>query len=477
LNDAPPAPSASQTAPQTASAPLPDGLAQPRRNRAVLALSLALTVAVLDSSSATVALPAIARAFGVASDEVVWLVNAYNLVVVCMLLPMSALAERIGFKRLFTGGLTLFVVASLASALSPSLAVLLAARIAQGLASAAIFGIFGGFMRNIYPTRLLGKGLGLNAMIVGLMSVLGPTIGSAILAVASWPWVFAATVPVTLAALAYVPALPDLVHTRSPFDWASAVLNMATLALLILGIGQLAARPWLALLLLLAAAGVGRILLARLRRQTRAQIAPLVPIDLLRIRAIAFAVAASAFFFAAQTGAFVAMPFYLHHVMARDTLTVGVLLSAWPLGAAIMAPISGRLSERHSAALLCAIGAGAMALGMGWLLWLSDAATNAAILLGMAVAGLGFGCFQTPNNRAMLSAAPRARSSAAGGLQATTRVFGQSLGTALATVAFGVSATHGATVALALCTVCALGALAVNVVRLRAGLQADVADG
>jgi len=457
MNAAPP----SNPAPEAA--PPPDGLAQPRRNRAVLALSLALTVAVLDSSSATVALPAIARAFGVASEDVVWLVNAYNLIVVCMLLPMSALGERIGFKRLFTAGLALFVAASLASALSTSLTLLLAARIAQGLASAAIFGIFGGFMRNIYPTRLLGKGLGLNAMIVGLMSVLGPTIGSGILAVASWPWVFAATLPVTLIALACVPALPDLTHTRSPFDWASAALNMATLACLILGIGQLAARPGLAALLLGLAALIGRRLYARARKQR----APLVPVDLLRIRAIAFAVGASAFSFAAQTGAFVAMPFYLHHVMARDTLTVGVLLSAWPLGAAIMAPISGRLSERHSAALLCAIGAAAMALGLGWLIWLPADSANATIMLGMAAAGVGFGFFQTPNNRALLSAAPRARSSSAGGLQATTRVFGQSLGTALATVAFGLSASHGATTALALCTVCAVAALAVNGVRLR----------
>jgi len=443
--------------------PPPDGLAQPRRNRAVLTLSLALTVAVLDSSSATVALPAIARAFGVASSEVVWLVNAYNLVVVCMLLPMSALGERIGFKRLFTGGLVLFVAASLASALATSFAMLLVARVAQGLASAAIFGIFGGFMRHIYPTRLLGKGLGLNAMIVGLMTVLGPTIGAGILAVASWSWVFAATLPITLIALAGVAALPDLMHTRSPFDWVSAALNMLSLACLILGIGQLAMRPGLACLLMVMAALVGRMLLARARTQTK----PLLPIDLLRIRAIGFAVAASVFFFAAQTGAFVAMPFYLHHIMARDTLTVGVLLSAWPLGAAVMAPIAGRLSERHSAARLCVIGAAAMALGLGWLLWLSPTAANAAIMLGMAVAGVGFGCFQTPNNRAMLFAAPRARSGAAGGLQATTRVFGQSLGTALTTVAFGASLHYGATVALALCAACALGALMVNAVRLR----------
>jgi len=440
-----------------------DGLPTPRRHWAVAALLLALTLAVLDASIANVALPTIAREFGVRPDEVVWIVNAYNLVVVCTLLPLSALGERVGCKRLFAWGLVLFTLASLASALANSLPLLTAARVAQGLGASVLMSLFGGFVRLTYPGRMLGKGLSINAMTVGIVSVLGPSIGSAILAVASWPWIFAVNLPVGLVALYGVRALPDVPRVRSRFDAISAAFSILTLALVIVGIDHLASRPLLAISLLVLGAATAVMLL----RRAGGQAVPLVPVDLLRIRRIGFAVGASAFSFAAQMGAFVAVPFYFQQVMGKDTLTIGILITAWPISAAIMAPIAARLSERHSAALLCAIGAAAMALGLSWMMVLPAGASNAAIMLGMGLAGVGFGFFQTPNNRAMLGAAPRSRSSAAGALQATTRVFGQSVGTALTAVAFGLSLTHGATLALFASVTCALGALAVNAVRIK----------
>jgi len=440
-----------------------DGLPAPRRHWAVATLLLALTVAVLDASIANVALPTIARDFGVRADEVVWIVNAYNLMVVCTLLPLSALGERIGFKRLFAWGLVLFTLASMASALSTSLAMLTAARVAQGLGAAVLMSLFGGFMRLTYPTHMLGKGLSINAMTVGIVSVLGPTVGSAILSVASWPWIFAVNLPVGLIALYGVRALPDVARAQTRFDSTSAALSMLTLGVIIIGIDHLVSRPGLAVALLALGATSGVLLVRRASRQT----APLVPVDLLRIRRVAFAVGASAFSFAAQMGTSVAVPFYFLHAMGKSTLTVGVLMTAWPISAAITAPIAGRLSDRYSAALLCAIGAAAMASGLAWLIALPAGASNAAIMVGMALAGVGFGFFQTPNNRAMLGGAPRARSVAAGGLQATTRVFGQSVGTALTAVAFGLSAAYGSTLALCASLSCALAALLVNTVRIK----------
>src|SRR5690606_8657987 len=125
----------------------------------------------------------------------VWIVNAYNLTIVLTLLPFSALAERIGFKRMFAGGLVLFMTASLASALSTSLLMLTVARILQGVGAASLMCLFGGLVRNIYPLALLGRGISVNAMVVGVMSVLGPSVGAAILSVATWQWIFAVNVP------------------------------------------------------------------------------------------------------------------------------------------------------------------------------------------------------------------------------------------------------------------------------------------
>ena len=190
-----------------------------------------------------------------------------------------------------------------------------------------------------------------------------------------------------------------------------------------------------------------------------------MPVDLLRIRPLAYAVAASACTFAAQMASYVSLPFYFQQVLGRPYLEVGMLMGAWPVGTALVAPLAGRLSDRYSPATMSGIGAATMVAGMLWLALLPTHVSNAPILAGMFVAGLGFGFFQTPNNRAMLSAAPRARSGAAGGLQATTRVFGQSFGTALVAIAFSLSAAHGPGLALVLGTVCAALAVAVNAIR------------
>src|SRR5690606_21161481 len=129
-----------------------------------------ITIAVLDASMGNVALPAIALALNINPADVVWVVIAYNLIVVESLLPLSAIAERIGFRRMFAIGITLFVVASLAAAAAGSLLALTLSRIGQGLGAAMLMCLFGGLVRNIYPLRQLGVGLSLNAMVVGVMS-------------------------------------------------------------------------------------------------------------------------------------------------------------------------------------------------------------------------------------------------------------------------------------------------------------------
>ena len=181
--------------------------------------------------------------------------------------------------------------------------------------------------------------------------------------------------------------------------------------------------------------------------------------------AFVFAVAASVFTFAAQTAAYVALPFYFLNVLGRDELQLGMLMGAWPIGTAAIAVIAGRMTDRYSAALLSGLGAGVMTIALLWLALLPHGASNMVIMGGMFLAGLGFGFFQTPNNHALLSGAPRQRSGAAGGLQSATRVFGQSFGTALVAVAYGLGATHGATMALVLAAVCSVMAVAVNTVR------------
>ncbi len=438
-----------------------DGLPVPRRHWAVATVLIGISLAVLDSTIANVALPAIAVDLHTSPAAAVWIINAYNLAVVVMLLPMSAIAERIGFRRVFTFGLILFTAASLGCALAGTLTALTLARVGQGIGAATIMCLIGGMVRNIYPLSKLGRGMSVNATTVAIMSVLGPTIGSAILTVAPWPWIFAVNLPFGLLALFGIRHLPDMPRNNVRFDWLSALMCMVVLGVFITGVDYLAQDVLRALGLILIAAVTGFLMLRRVRGQP----APLVPVDLLRIKPLAFAVAASACTFAAQMAAYVSLPFYFQQVLGRPYLEIGLLMGAWPIGTAVIAPLAGRLSDRYSVAVLSGLGAGAMVVGLCWLALLPTHASNAWIMVGMLSCGIGFGFFQTPNNRAMLSLAPRSRSGAAGGLLATTRVFGQSFGTALVAIAFGLSVGHGPTLALAFGAACAALAVMVNTVR------------
>ena len=164
-----------------------DGLPQRERTWAFVTIALALTMAVLDGSIVNVALPNIAKDLQIEPAAVIWVINAYQLAIVAALLPLASLGEIVGYKRVYWTGLALFTVGSLACALSPSLTVLVGARVLQGFGAAGIMSVNSALVRFIYPQATLGRGLGRNALVVALSSAAGPTIAALIL---RWlrPW-------------------------------------------------------------------------------------------------------------------------------------------------------------------------------------------------------------------------------------------------------------------------------------------------
>jgi len=440
-----------------------EGLPTGRRRKAAFALGMGLMLSVLDASMSNVALPAIAKDLNESAASVVWIANAYGLTVAMMLFPMAAVGERIGFKRLFRFGLLLFICASIASALAPTLPLLLICRVVQGLGGAAIMCLFAALLRHIYPPHLIGRGIGWNSMTVAVSSVMGPSLGAFILSLASWHWIFAFNIPIGLVALWGVKYLPEVAPVKSRFDWVSAGLSMTTIGLLIIGIDYLATYTWQALMLIALSVCVGILLI----RRSSAQTAPLFPVDLFRIPAMRFALAASASTFSAQMATFVSLPFYLLTTLQRPQLTVGVLLAGWPVGAALIASIAGPLSDRFPVAILSGIGAAAMALGLTMIALMPATVDNTWLFFAMMLAGVGFGFFQTPNNRVLIGAAPRHRAGALGGLQSTTRVFSQTFGGAVVAMVFSMGFSMGPLLGLWVAICFALVAVSVNVIRYR----------
>lgn len=438
-----------------------EGLEAPRRYWAALAQLLAIGACVLDASMINVALPSIAQALDVAPSTAVWIVNAYGLTVVVTLLPFSSVVERVGFHRVFSVGLGIFVLGALCSATAPNLEVLLIGRIIQGLGAAAIFCLSAGLIRVIYPPEQLGRGIGLNAMTVSVTAVVGPSLGSIILTLGDWRWLFVAMLPVGAFAWYIRSNLPDGRGVRRPFDVRAAIQSGIGIGLLILGLDFVATYTWQSIILI----AISIVVMVNLVRRSAQQTAPLVPVDLLRIKPFRYAIAASKLSFSSQMAAFISLPFFLQRILERDQLTIGWLMAGWPAGAAVMAMVAGRLADRYPVPLLCAVGAASMMFGILGISLMSSAVSDVWIMVCMVLCGVGFGFFQTPNNRVLILSAPRERSGALGGIQAVTRVFGQTVGAAIVASAFALSQEAGPTYGMVVAVAFAAMAVALNVYR------------
>ncbi len=427
-----------------------DGLPVPRRYWAMLAIGLGITMAVLDSSVANVALPTIARQLGASPAEATWVVNSYQLATVVTLLPFAALGERLGYRRVYLFGLVVFTVGSLACAVSHSLTALVVSRVVQGIGASGIMGMNGALVRYTYPQATLGRGVGLNALVVSFAAAIGPTVASGILAIGSWEWLFAVNVPLGVINLALASrALPDSPLADRPLDWLSATLNALLFGLFFIGADGFAhgrADNAIAAAEIAVAAAAGAWLWRRERRTAQ----PLIPLDLFEKPVFALSVATSICSFTAYMLAYISLPFYFESTLGRDAVQTGLLMTAWPVALGVAAPVAGWLSDRWPPAVLGAFGLAALAAGLALLATMPAHATGIEITWRMALCGFGFGFFQAPNNRVMLGTAPRVRAGAAGGMLAVARLLGFTAGTTVAASVFRLMPAGAETVDLAL---------------------------
>ncbi|WP_081050134.1 MFS transporter [Cupriavidus necator] len=452
------------------------GLPQPQRTWAILTVFFGLIMAVLDGSIANIALPSISRELQADPSSTIWVVNAYQLTVTVCLLPLSSLGDILGYKRVYRAGLATFLLGSLLCALAVNLPMLVAARVLQGIGGAGIMSVNTALVRFIYPPTRLGRGIGLNALVVGVTIAVGPSLGALILAVASWKWLFAVNVPVAIVALVLSrTSLPATPPQPREFDYRSAMLSALVFGMFILGVDGLGHARWR----IAGAAGMAAAVMLGwlLVRRQHGRPAPLVPVDLFSSRSFTLAVGTSFCSFMTQMLAFIALPFYLEYQLGRSLQETGLLITPWPLMVAVMATVSGRLSDRYPASILAGIGLAMLAGGLVGLATLGPDAGSLDIVWRMAMCGTGFGFFQSPNNRAMIGATPPERSGGASGAQATTRLLGQTSGTAVVALLFSLTPTGAARIALYLAAVvAALGAL-ISLSRLRDASGAEPARG
>ena len=425
-----------------------DGLPMPRRLGAILAVAFGVSLSVIDGTIANVALPTIGAELGISAADSIWIVNAYQLAIMVALLSFSALGDVVGYRKVYIGGLMLFTVASVGCSLAGSLQTLVLARVMQGFGAAAITSVNTTLIRFIYPKARLGRGMGINATVVAVSSVAGPTLAAGILSVADWPWLFAVNIPMGLIALSlsrrFLPANPVRISGHR-FDWRDAVMNALTFGLLMASVEGFSHGLDPRILSL----GVAALLIVGflfIRGQLREPY-PILPFDLLRIPIFSVSVLTSICSFLGQMLAMVALPFYLQEACGYDDVQTGLLLTAWPAVIMVVAPAAGMLVERIHAGILGGTGLTMMAAGLFLLAFLPAHPTDFDIIWRLVLCGAGFGLFQSPNNSILIASAPPERSGSASGMLATARLIGQTTGAALMALLFHIvpeNSTHTA---------------------------------
>lgn len=450
-----------------------EGLPGHERARVLAAVMTTTLMGVFDGTMINIALPSMARAMQVPANVAVWFANGYLLSAAMTLAIFAALAARLGYRPVFLSGLATFTLTSLGCALATTPEILTGMRILQGIGGAATLSIAPAILRSVFPGRLLGRILGLHALLIASSTAIAPVLGGTILDALSWQWLFAINlIPGSIALLLAWRALPrESVADRPPFDAPGAVLSAVLLGSAIMladslqHVAQhisLQAVCWSVLTLVSALAFTWRI--------RRAQ-HPLLPPVMFRNGRFTLAALTSLASFVSQGITFVALPFLFQSVYGYSPVVSALLFTPWPIGIVLIAPHAGRWADTISAPLISTLGLIVFVVGLVLLATLPVNPSVWNICLRSLVCGMGFGCFQSPNNREMLANVAREHASYASGVLSIVRTFGQCLGAAVVGVLLGAAAgwghQHAIQVALWLAVIASTGSVVFSLSRLR----------
>ncbi|MFV8816853.1 MFS transporter [Haliea sp. E17] len=405
------------------------GLPFPRRAFAVLAVSTGNMMLMIDVSIANIVLPSLSAELQVDSSDAVLVVTIYQLILAMALMPMAAFGERIGLRRLYSGGLVLHSIAAFFCFHADSLESLLLARSLQAVGTAASLSVAFGLLRAIYPLEHLGKGMAINTIANAGGTALAPVVGGLVLSTLSWHWVFAAAVPFSILSLAFSRALPDPEPHSQPFDGRGAALCAATFGLVVIGL-QLTTHGmgvWIPAATLLLGGLVAWVFVSYERRVER----PILPVELLAIPKLAVALLAN---FSAVIGSMIILvfvPFMLQQNLGFSPASVGGMMASYALASVMVAPVSGYLSDHIPVTRLCVAGMLVSTIGLVLLATLPETSGRSDIAWRMWLCGAGFGMFFSPNARLIIGAAPKRLAASTGSMVTTVRMLGQALGATL----------------------------------------------
>jgi EmrB/QacA subfamily drug resistance transporter len=398
----------------------------------------------LDASIVTVALPRMGRDLHVSLGAVEWVALAYLLVLVATVATVGRIADAVGRKLLYVYGFGVFTAGSVLCGLAPTLTVLIAARVLQAIGAAMLQANSVALITEAMPRPILGRAIGVQGSAQALGLALGPAVGGILLSLAGWRLIFLVNVPAGVIGLALGWFLLPRSRSRRELG-APDIIGAVLLALAAMGplvYLSLAGREGYANGLLLAFLAGGIVAaLAFVRRERRVR-APLIDLSILRCRGLPSGLGSTLVSYLALFGTLFIVPYYLS-ADGDSAALIGLQLAVLPVAIGMTAPIAGRLVNGVGARLLTASGLILAAAGMLGIALLHD---TPGILTGLALIGIGLGCFTPANNAAVMSASPPGHAGVTGGVLNMSRGLGTALGVALAGALFtagaGVAGAH-----------------------------------
>lgn len=396
------------------------------------AVAMGVFLATIDGSIVNVALPTLTKALKADFAWVQWVVLAYLLTVTSLMLGFGRLADMVGKKSIYQTGFVIFVLGSALCGAAPNVVWLIGFRVLQAVGAAMMMALGTAIVTEAFPSSERGRALGVIGLMVSLGIITGPTLGGLILDSLSWRWIFYVNLPIGLAGIVLVQRnVPVLRPTGGQrFDVAGALLLFwGLLALLLaLSLGQELGFSSKVVLGLLAGFVVLLMLFIGVELH---QEQPMVDLRLFQDMLFSVNLLTGFLSFVASAGTILLMPFYLQDVLGLPPARLGLVMGVVPLLVGVIAPFSGRLSDRVGSRILTTIGLAILLIGYLAVGTLGTETTVWGYVVRFAPVGIGLGFFQSPNNSAIMGAAPRNRLGVASGLLSVMRTLGQTTGVAL----------------------------------------------
>ncbi|HUZ69258.1 MAG TPA: DHA2 family efflux MFS transporter permease subunit [Candidatus Saccharimonadales bacterium] len=422
--------------------------ARPRRVRewhgaawlAISTVCIGAFMGQLDASIVTLALPTLQHSFGVGLGAVEWVALGYLLVLVTAVVGVGHLADVFGRKLLYTYGFILFIAASAACGLAPTLGILIGARVLQALGAAMLQANSVALVTEAAPRGQLGRALGLQGTAQALGLAVGPAIGGLLIALGGWRLVFLVNVPAGLAGALlgwfFLPRSRNLAG-RQPFDWIGLGLMVPAVVGILAALSFGNEIGWASPEILLAFAGAVALGVCFVFVERRSA-APLLDFRLLRVPGFSQGISTGFLAYLTLFGSLFIVPFFLELSLHRSPEIAGLELSVLPLALGLVAPFAGRLADHRGTHALTRAGMAMAALALLLLALLHG--TTAAFLLELCLLGAGLGLFIPANNATVMASAPRTRTGVVGGVLNMTRGIGMAVGIAVAGLVFGLAA-------------------------------------